>query len=93
MLQQRSLFIAVALTISVFTGATVAARADRVRQVHYVGVHPIPKDQGGGLCYIEGPHIHVYAAPNAKVQFRDHRGAYFFSGDPVAYGWDGPRYS
>ncbi|HEU0033223.1 MAG TPA: hypothetical protein VFQ53_21470 [Kofleriaceae bacterium] len=53
-------------------------------------MHPIAKSQGGGMCYIEGPHVHVYAAD--KVQYRDHDGSAYFVGDPVAYGYEGPRY-
>src|SRR4051812_34628201 len=62
-----------------------------LKQVHYVGIHPLPKSEGGGICYIEGPHIHVYDAD--RIQYRDHRGANYFVGDPVAYGYDGPRYA
>jgi hypothetical protein len=65
------------------------AHADRV-QVKYVGVHPIPKAEGGGTCFIEGPHVHIFAVAD-KLQYRDHGGAWFFVGDPVAYGYDGPR--
>lgn len=72
---------------------TAGADGPKHKQVRYVGIHPIPKDRGGGLCYLEPPHVHVYAAPSAKVQFRTHQGAHFFAGDPVAYGWDGPRHS
>src|SRR4051812_36572071 len=59
------------------------------RQVRYVGIHPIPKSEGGGICYIEGPHVHIFAAN--KLEYRDHRGANYFVGDPVAYGYDGPK--
>jgi hypothetical protein len=69
------------------------ARADHQRQVRYVGVHPIPKEYGGGTCYIEVPHVHVYMVPDAKVHYRDHRGALYFVGDPTAYGYDGPKYA
>lgn len=62
-----------------------------LKQVRYVGIHPLPKSEGGGICYIEGPHIHVFDAD--KIQYRDHRGANYFVGDPVAYGYDGPRYA
>jgi len=62
-----------------------------VKQVHYVGIHPLPKAEGGGICYIEGPHVHVYDAD--KVQYRDHRGSNYFVGDPVAYGYDGERFA
>jgi hypothetical protein len=61
------------------------------KQVRYVGIHPLPKGEGGGICYIEGPHIHVFDAD--RIQYRDHRGANYFVGDPVAYGYDGQRYA
>lgn len=67
------------------------ARADKRAQVRYVGIHPVPKAEGGGICYIEGPHVHIYGAD--KLQYRDHRGESYFVGDPVAYGFDGPRYA
>jgi len=61
------------------------------KQVRYVGIHPLPKSEGGGICYIEGPHVHVFDAD--KIQYRDHRGSNYFVGDPVAYGYDGERYA
>ena len=73
--------------------AAAPASADHKfgKQVRYVGVHPIPKSEGGGMCYIEGPHVHIYAAN--KLEYRDHGGDHYFVGDPVAYGWDGPKYA
>ena len=76
--------------IAVLIAATATAAAAKSRQVGYVGIHPIPKSEGGGLCYIEAPHVHIYAAD--KVQYRDHRGDHYFVGDPVAYGYDGPKH-
>src|SRR5262249_5275120 len=70
---------------------SATAAADHGRQVRYVGIHPIPQSEGGGICYIQVPHVHVYGAD--KVQYRDHRGEKFFVGDPVAYGYDGARYA
>ncbi len=70
-----------------------SASADHRRQVRYVGIHPIPKEYGGGTCYIEVPHVHVYMVPDAKLHYRDHRGSLYFVGDPVAYGYDGPKYA
>jgi hypothetical protein len=61
------------------------------KQVRFVGIHPIPKAEGGGICYIEGPHVHIYAAN--KLEYRDHGGDAYFVGDPVAYQYDGPKYS
>lgn len=61
------------------------------KQVKFIGIHPVAKAHGGGFCHIEGPHVHVYAAD--KLQYRDHRGHHHFVGDPVAYGYDGPRFA
>ena len=61
------------------------------RQVRFAGIHPIAKSEGGGFCYIEVPHVHIYQAN--KLEFRDHGGDHVFVGDPVAYGYDGPRYA
>jgi hypothetical protein len=79
-----------ALVALVVIGAASPAFAT-ARQVRYVGIHPIPKAEGGGICYIEGPHVHIFEAD--KIQYRDHGGASYFVGDPVAYGYDGPRYA
>lgn len=67
------------------------ALAGRGKQVRYVGIHPVPRAQGGGMCYIEGPHVHVFAAN--KLEYRDHNKANYFVGDPVAYGYDGPKHA
>ena len=83
---QRVILALVALFL-----ASAVATADKTRQVRFVGIHPIPKSEGGGICYIEGPHVHLYAAD--KLQYRDHRGSNYFVGDPVAYGYDGKRYA
>jgi hypothetical protein len=81
--------VIIAAAIVLFASAT--ASADRQRQVRYVGIHPVPANHGGGICHIEGPHVHVYAAD--KLQYRDHDGANFFVGDPVAYGYDGTTHT
>jgi hypothetical protein len=70
----------------------LASAASAFAAAHrYVGIHPIAKSHGDGICYIEGPHVHVYEAD--KLQYRDHDGAYFFVGDPVAYGYEGPKHA
>jgi hypothetical protein len=61
------------------------------KQIRYAGSHPIPKSEGGGMCYIEGPHVHIYAAN--KLEYRMHGDDEVFVGDPVAHGWDGPKYA
>lgn len=80
-----------ALAIALVLLTSLNADADRRRQVRYIGLHPLPQAEGGGTCYIEGPHVHVFAAD--KIQYREHDGANFFVGDPVAYGYEGPRFA
>jgi hypothetical protein len=72
-------------------GSPAVADVKYGRQVRYAGIHPIPKNEGGGICYIEGPHVHIYA-PN-KLEYRTRGPDNVFVGDPVAYGWDGPKYA
>ena len=79
------------LTFALLAAPSLGALASGGKQVHYVGIHPIPPSEGGGICYIEGPHVHLFDAD--KLQYRDHRGAHYFVGDPVAYGYDGKRYA
>ena len=84
----RWILIVLALVLAV-----PAATADNKfgKQVRFAGIHPIPKSEGGGICYIEGPHVHIYAAN--KIEYRTHGDDNVFVGDPVAYGWDGPKYT
>lgn len=88
MFGMRSILLAI-----VVAGAALAlpANAGRSKQVRFVGLHPVPKSEGGGICYIEGPHVHIYGAN--KLEYRDHRGHQHFVGDPVAYGYDGPKHA
>jgi hypothetical protein len=65
----------------------------KAKQTRFVGVHPIVKAHGGGFCQIEAPHVHVWAPTDARLQYRDHDGDLYFVGDPVAYGYEGPRHS
>lgn len=61
------------------------------KQVRFAGIHPVPKAEGGGICHIEAAHVHIYQ-PN-KVEYRVHNDNNVFVGDPVAYGWDGPKHA
>lgn len=93
MLRTRLPIILLAAIAAVGTVTAADAGKGKGKQVKYVGVHPIPKGHGGGICYIEAPHVHVFAPTDVKVQYRLHDGHYYFVGDPVAYGWDGPKHS
>ena len=75
------------ITVTLVLAAPSVASADRHG---YVGVHP--RDDGG-LCYIEAAHYHVYAPKQRKLLYRDHGDQAYFIGDPVAYGYDGPRHA
>jgi hypothetical protein len=83
------LLLALALASTSLGLAAADARADQ--QVSYIGMHPVA---GGGFCYIEADHVHVYApAAKAKVMYRMNDDAYQFVGDPVAFQYEGPRYT
>lgn len=79
-------------TILALGSAARDAAADK-KHHRYVGIHPVAKAHGGGMCHIEAPHVHAYAPIDVKVQFRDHDGYNYFVGDPVAYQWDGPKHA
>jgi hypothetical protein len=87
-MKSRWILIMLALVLAV---PAAAAGKKFGKQVRYAGVHPIPKHEGGGICYLEGRHVHIYAAN--KIEYRTHGDDYVFVGDPVAYGWDGPKYT
>src|SRR5690349_10549174 len=73
------------------SAATPALAKKYGRQVRYAGIHPVSKAEGGGICHIEFPHVHVYAANKLEYRVVDDNNV--FVGDPVAYGWDGPKYA
>ena len=41
-------------------GLVALTAVAEAKQVRYVGIHPAAKSEGGGICYIEAPHVHVY---------------------------------
>ena len=61
------------------------------KQVRFAGIHPVAKVEGGGICHIEFPHVHTY--PANKLEYRVVAENNVFVGDPVAYGWDGPKHA
>ena len=80
-------------TIFLFALIAVAAVASRAeaRHVRFLGPHPIAAKFGGGYCYIEAPHMHVYGPdrPNLYQQVGDE---YVFAGDPTPFGYEGERH-
>lgn len=79
------------LVILACVAVTPAAAKKYGKQVRYAGIHPVAKAEGGGICHIEVPHVHTYR-PN-KLEYRVVADNHVFIGDPVAYGWDGPKHA
>lgn len=69
------------------------AGAAQAKAFRFVGHHPLGGDPRGGYCYIEVPHVHAFLPARAEVIYRVHDDAYFFIGDPVPFGYDGPRHA
>ena len=90
-MRPRTYIVAAAAAVLLALCAAPRTASANPKQYRFVGVHPIPKGQGGGVCHINVPHVHIYAPVDVKVQYRDHDGWKMFVGDPVAYGWDGPK--
>lgn len=86
----RWILILIALALVLAVPAAHAGKKHG-KQVGFVGIHPVPKGEGGGICYIEVPHVHLY--PANKLEYRMHDDDHVFVGDPVAYGWDGPKHA
>jgi hypothetical protein len=73
--------------------AAVTPASAHAKQVKFSGKHPIPKAVEGEFCYIETPHVHVYEPEDARVLYREHDDYHHFVGDPVAFGYDGPKHT
>lgn len=69
----------------------VAARPAEARHARFLGPHPIAARFGGGFCYIEAPHLHVYLPDHAAL-YQQVGGAYVFTGDPTPFGYEGERH-
>jgi hypothetical protein len=59
--------------------------------VHFMGPHPIAAKMGGGYCYIDAPHIHVYA-PDHPQLYQRAGDNYVFTADPTPFGYDGEKH-
>jgi hypothetical protein len=65
------------------TAAPVEAKNFRYRSAH---------PGRGGFCAIDVPHVHAWGPSDPRV-YRVVDGEYYFVGDPVAFGYDGPKHS
>jgi hypothetical protein len=71
--------------------ALFAAEAS-ARPMHFFGPHPVAVKFGGGYCYLDGPHIHIYT-PDHMALYHDVGGELVFTADPTPFGYQGPHYS
>ena len=79
-------FVFTLLALSVVFGARAEAA-----QVRYLGPHPIAAKHGGGYCYIEAPHLHLYG-PDHPNLYQQVDGEYVFAADPTPFGYDGEKH-
>ncbi len=86
---QRFLLVMCVLGSMDGIGAAAPSRPAK-KQTAYVGIHPL---SGDVLCNIEDPHVHVQPPERADVLYRVHDGRYQFVGDPVPFGYDGPKHA
>ena len=70
--------------------AALTARAE-AKHVRFLGPHPIAAKYGGGYCYIEAPHMHVYG-PDRPSLYQQVGDDYVFTGDPTPFGYEGERH-
>ncbi|MCU1281061.1 MAG: hypothetical protein JWM53_4607, partial [bacterium] len=68
----------------------IASRAE-AKHVRFLGAHPIAAKFGGGYCYIEAPHMHIYG-PDRPALYQQVGDDYVFTGDPTPFGYDGDRH-
>lgn len=81
------------MNIAAWVGLVVLGFASPVaaKAFRYRGMHPLPAN-GGGFCYLEVAHVHALAPSEPRV-YRAFADGQVFVGDPVAYGYDGPKYT
>src|SRR5260221_14098624 len=80
--------MALAATVALMAYAAPA----EAKHVKFLGPHPVAARLGGGYCYIEVPHVHAYP-PDRPALYHEADGQLQFTGDPVPFGYDGPKYT
>jgi hypothetical protein len=71
--------------------ASLVARVAEARHVHFGGPHPVAAKFGGGYCYIETPHMHIYMPDHAPL-YQQVNDEYVFTGDPTPFGYEGDKF-
>ena len=57
----------------------------------YRGIHPV-SPHVGEFCHIDAAHVHRVSPPDMRVYVRLKTGEFYFVGDQIALGYDGPKY-
>ena len=73
-------------------GGLLASGTVQARTVEFLSRHPIPRQLGGGFCYIEVAHLHNYGPADPRL-YREINGQFYFVGDPSPFQFEGPRYA
>jgi hypothetical protein len=68
----------------------VVGRAE-AKHAHFLGPHPIAARYGGGFCYIETPHLHIYP-PDHPALYQQVGDEQVFTGDPTPFGYEGDKH-
>jgi len=82
--------LALGMCSLVWAPFSTVARADGPMP-RYLGMHPLSPHQGA-FCYIDALHMHRLPPPDQRVYLALKDGTNVFIGDPVALGYDGPKF-
>jgi len=83
--------IAATFLVALLAREAAPARADGP-MARYRGIHPLSPHQGA-FCYIDALHMHRIPPPDMRVYAVLKGGENLFVGDPVALGYDGPKFA
>jgi hypothetical protein len=86
-LVRKELLLSVLIALPVLA----LARPAEARAHHFLGPHPIAAKLGGGYCYIEAPHMHIYA-PDHPALYQQVDDQWVFTADPTPFGYEGERH-
>jgi hypothetical protein len=69
----------------------LAGSAAWAKPTHFLGGHPVSVKYGGGYCYIDAPHVHVYG-PDRPQLYQHVGNDWVFTADPTPFGYDGEKH-
>jgi hypothetical protein len=87
----RRLVTPTVVLASLLAALVLAPRRAEAKHFRFLGGHPVAMRYGGGFCYIEAPHMHIYPPDHAPL-YQQVGDEYVFTGDPTPFGYDGERH-